>query len=223
MNKTFTSHGYEYEQLISGAIRQLNPEPFIYDATYCATYDTDAYRRGNEILQALRYGFATAVHDRSIYSITDIGYGNGAFMHFAKQHSRYVTGYDVTGIEVDGCATYKMQDHHRMASTMHEVDVITFFDCLEHIPDISFLSNLPCETLIVSLPYCHMRQQGQSWFDTMYKHRKPNEHVWHFDYTALVNTLKQYGWSLKSVSGIEDIVRKSEHGLQNILTCGFKR
>jgi len=44
---TFRSHGYLYEQDEYG-IHQINPDPFTYDANYCATYDTASYRTGND-------------------------------------------------------------------------------------------------------------------------------------------------------------------------------
>ena len=32
----------------------------------------------------------------------DVGYGNGAFIDYAKKHVPYVYGYDVTGVPLNG-------------------------------------------------------------------------------------------------------------------------
>lgn len=215
--------GTQYEITAEGAIRQLNPQPFNYDASYCATYDTEAYRRGNETLQALRLGFINGAFGGGLESIADIGYGNGAFLKFAKKQVPWVTGYDVTGVQVDGIITHQIQDHYKMCEQMMHHDVVTFFDCLEHIPDLGFLPALKCSMVVISLPNCHARAQGWEWFDNKYKHRKPNEHVWHFDPLSLTHTVKKYGYALKSISVFEDIVRKSEHGFNNILTAAFTK
>lgn len=221
--RKFTSHGFDYEIQISGAIKQLEPQPFTYDDKYCATYDTEAYSRGNAILQALRLGFAEAAHGCRISSIADIGYGNGAFLKFAKLARKILTGYDVTGVEVDGVNTYKISNHVDMAHSMLHHEVVTFFDCLEHIEDHNFLRILKCETLIVSLPFCHAEQYGVEWFSNGYIHRKPNEHIWHFSFAALVNHMNSFGWKVVAASDFEDIIRVSKHGDQNILTCAFKK
>lgn len=212
--RTFSSHGYDYVVDDFGVVNQLNPEPFVYDANYVSTYDTDAYRRGNEILQALRLGFVIASHGKIPASLQDNGYGNGAFMQYARQLIDPVFGRDVTGVEVPGCI---------IVSENRQASVYTFWDCLEHIEDISFIRHLPCETLCISLPWCHYTTMGQPWFDERYKHRKPNEHLRHFNPNSLEAVMAHYGWKKTAWSTHEDIVRKSTHGLPNILSMAFKR
>lgn len=210
----FISHGRHYETDKFGVIHQTDARPFTYDPKYVSTYDTEAYRRGSETLQALRLGFTIAAHGRPIRSLLDYGYGNGAFMKFAAQHIEYVCGFDLTGIKVEGCF---------IVDKLRPVEVVTFWDALEHVPDLSFLKNLAAETVVISLPYCHFHDQGQDWFDHNYKHRKPDEHLHHFNRQTLAKLMDAHGWRCVAISGHEDIVRKSEHGLQNILTMAFKR
>ena len=214
MTTRFFSHGYEYEIDQHGVINQINPQPYTYDESYTLTYDTESYKRQSDILQALRLGFVIASHGYHPQSILDYGYGNGAFMKFASQHTIKVYGYDVTGRQIEGC---------EIVEKIKPVDVITFWDCLEHIHDLSFVKTLPCHTLVISLPYCHYFTAGKEWFDDQYKHRKPNEHVHHFDRNSLQRCMQHYGWTAIAVSTHEDIVRKSTHGLPNILTMAFKR
>jgi hypothetical protein len=211
---TFTSHGRHYEIDRFGVIVQTDPRPYTYDAAYSSTYDTEAYRRESEKLQALRLGFVIGACGGVPDSLLDVGYGNGAFMLFAKQVIPDVMGSDITGVDVPGC---------KIVDGMPPADAITFWDVLEHFPNVDFLADLPHEVLCVSLPYCHFHTEGPEWFAEKYKHRKPDEHIRHFDDQSLVSMMRHYGWQVTAISSHEDIVRKSTHGLQNILTMAFKR
>lgn len=210
----FESHGRKYEVDRFGVITQTDHKPFIYDEKYAGIYDTDSYQRESEKLQAMRLGFVVASHGRRVNSLLDIGYGNGAFMKFAKQRVPYVYGHDVTGVFVDNC--YIMPE-------IVKADVLTAWDVLEHFSDLSFLKDIPCETICCSLPYCHMITEGKDWFDSNYPHRKPDEHIRHFNEFSLSAMMESYGWKTVAVGDQEDIVRKSKHGLQNILSMAFKR
>lgn len=212
----FSSHGRKYELTETGAIHQLDAKPFVYDAKYSSTYDTPEYTKQSDKLMAMRLGFVMAAHGNRVNSLLDFGYGNGAFMKAAAESIRTVEGFDVTGVKVDGFRTFTDHPTHRC------YDVMTFWDALEHLPDFNLLHQLCTGTLVISLPYCHARKEGLDWFSENYKHRKPDEHLWHFDEVALEHTLKQYGWKPVAVSTFEDTVRKSEHGLPNILTMAFR-
>lgn len=210
----FTSHTRQYEIDRHGVVVQTDHRPFVYDAKYSAIYDKAHYKRQSELLQALRLGFVLGCHGKPILSLLDCGYGNGAFIDFAKQHVKYVYGHDVTGVPLDGA--YVMPE-------LVKASVYCFWDVLEHFPDLSFVQDLPCETICLSLPYCHLVTEGKAWFDEKYPHRKPDEHIRHFNEFSLGNLMASYGWKVVAVSGHEDIVRKSAHGLQNILSMAFKR
>jgi len=210
----FTAKGRHYEIDNLGVINQTDHHPYKYNDDYAAIYDRPEYTRQSEILQAMRLGFACAAHSKEIISLSDCGYGNGAFIKFAKQYIRYVYGFDVTGVPVDGCY---------IVPELVKSDVLCFWDTLEHIPDLSFLKDLPHETICISLPYCHLITEGKEWFANEYKHFKPDEHVHHFTPHSLANLMNFYGWKETARSGHEDIVRKSTHGLQNILSMAFKR
>lgn len=209
-----TSDGAEYAMLDTGAIKQTNPQPFTYDAAYSAIYDSPERVALSNQLQGLRFVFAATAHGRRINSITDVGYGNGAFMQYVQPLIPLVNGLDITDVPVpSGC---------RKIDTYIPCDVITFHDCLEHFDDISFVEDLPCETLVVSLPYCHIHSRGRHWFEHDYFHRKPNEHIWHFSGACLDITMRQMGWLRVAVSNHEDIVRKRDEEW-NILSMAFKR
>jgi hypothetical protein len=206
--------GREYTIDQYGVITQTDHRPYKYDAKYSAIYDSPAYTAGNDKLMAYRLGFVLGVHGKPIRSLLDIGYGNAAFINSVKGHIPYVYGHDITGVPLDGA--YAMPE-------LIKADVHCMWDVLEHFPDCSFLATLPCETLCISLPYCHYHTEGKEWFETQYPHAKPDEHIRHFNEWSLRAFMQSYGWRMVAVSDHEDIVRKSKHGLRNILSAGFKR
>lgn len=215
---TFISHGRQYEIDEVGAIHQTDGKPFVYNGKYVSTYETPAYTAQSNILQALRLGFVLGAHGMVPDNIVDFGYGNGAFMKFAAQLIPDVYGYDVTDIEIPGCTILEKLE------LPGGIDVVTFWDALEHVPDLSFLGTLWATTLVISLPYCHFpSSEQQGWFDQAYIHRKPDEHLHHFNAHSLAKTMQKYWWEDVAWSYHEDIVRTSKHGRENILTGAFKR
>jgi len=214
--ETFTSHGHTYEIEESGAVHQTDAQPFIYDKKYTETYNTPEYLRESELLQVLRYAYCTLAFRGRITSLLDVGYGAGQFMRFARKYTPLVYGYDVTGVQVEDCKILDFMDA--------AVDVVTFWDVWEHMEDHSFARDLKCNTLVISLPYCHIHTEGVEWFSNGYKHRKKNEHVYHHNPQSLENELRSLGWNLLNMPDyFEDVVRKSTHGLQNIHSAAFKR
>lgn len=210
----FTAKGRKYEVQPTGVIFQTDHRPFEYDPNYSAIYDEEKYKRGSDLLQALRLGFALGAHGKPINSLMDVGYGNAAFINFIKEHVPFVYGYDITGVPLDGA--YLMPE-------LVKADVYTFHDVLEHFPDCSFLKDLQTETICISLPYCHFHTEGLRWFEFGYHHRKPDEHIRHFNPWSLANFMKQYGWHSVAESDHENYIRKGLNGLQNILSMAFKR
>lgn len=207
-----------------GVIKQLYPEKFTYDASYCSTYDKPQYRQASMALQRLRLGFVEATFQGKAESLIDCGYGNGAFLSHVVDTASFdlVYGYDVSNVPVPhGC------EKINTLNVDEGVDIITFWDCLEHFPDLSFLEHLNAQMLVVSLPWCHFRKghagigvTSEEWF-TSWHHRKPNEHLFHFDKQSLIATLDFYGWKCVATTNIEDIVRKPKDDLKNILTAAF--
>ncbi len=221
---TFTSlDGNRYDVDDTGAVHHVNPQRFVYDETYVSIYDTPAYQRGNDILQALRFGFCCGAHGEPIQSILDYGYGNGAFLRSldSSRFERY--GVDITGTKLEGVDTMVSLEEMKGMP----VDVMTFWDSIEHVQDWDFVRFLCAQTLVISLPFCHydVTGLGQAWFDTKYPHRKPNEHLHHHNDVSLALTMHRLGWRRVGLSNHEDMVRKSryENHLPNILSMAFKR
>jgi hypothetical protein len=204
-----TPDGYTYFIDELGIIHQEDPQPFTYDAAYCSTYDTPEYRRESDKLMAMRYAFMIACHGKRPDSVLDFGCGNGAFVDFCNQQTSAI-GYDIA--PGPGKIDYLVP-----------ADVITFWDALEHVPDLdATLAVLECETICVSLPCCHYHTLGMEWFDT-WKHRKPNEHLHHFNCPQLERLLWNHGYKCVAFCNIEDLVRKPVDKYTNIITMGFRR
>lgn len=195
-------------------IHQLNPEPFAYDKKYISTYSTPKYTSKAKLLQNRRFSFAVGIHGRPINSLIDVGFGDGAFMKLAKEQIKIVGGIDITSLAVPSGCYY--------TNRFEQVDVVTFHDSLEHIPDLMFMREIPAETIIISLPYCHFKTRGIEWFCNEYYHRKKNEHLHHFDQFSLGKFMDNMGWYCVSISNHEDGIRKRDPEW-NILTMGFKR
>jgi len=56
-----------------------------------------------------------------------------------------------------------------------------------------------------------------------WKHRRPDEHLWHFNEKSIETFFNEMGYDMVSHSNIEDIVRKTNEVYPNILTCIFKK
>ena len=210
----FTAKGRKYEIDKFGVIQQTDHRPFVYDPQYSAIYDEPQYKQNSDLLQAMRLGFAQGAHGKKINSLMDVGYGNAAFINFAKKYVPFVYGYDITGVPLDGA--YLMPE-------LIKADVYTLHDVLEHYPDCGFVKDIQADTLCISLPFCHFHTEGMEWLESSYPHLKPDEHIRHFSPWSLRAFMSQYGWEAVTESAHEDIVRKSKHGLQNIISMAFKR
>ena len=144
-------------------------------------------------------------------SILDVGYGNGDFLRSAKTMISSCYGHDVSG--------YDLPDGVKFVTdiTKDKYDVICFFDVLEHFEDINFISKLNCQYIYISLPWCHYH--SDEWF-LNWKHRRQDEHLYHFNLESLTNFFTEMGYELLCYSNIEDSIRKSND--KNILTAIFK-
>ena len=105
---------------------------------------------------------------------------------------------------------------------MTKYDVVTFFDSLEHCEDIEFIKDLNTKYILISVPWCHWKEEGDEWFMN-WKHRKPNEHLYHFDESSLLKFMKRMGYLSVDLGNYEDVIRKPVDHRKNILTGLFKK
>jgi hypothetical protein len=147
----------------------------------------------------------------------DFGCGNGAFL----KELGYGYGYDVADHVINGIVKLPF-------SRIPQIKwySVSFWDALEHVPaPRETLAAINAQYVFISLPWCHYRETGGLWFQDTYRHRKPNEHLHHFDDAALMAFMASCGYDCIGIYNIEDRVRKSTYGqgMPNILTGIFTR
>ncbi len=202
-----------YIQDKNGVIKQQNVIKVEYDKNYI----TNSYIKYGELsnyISYLRYGYLIASINMIPQSLLDFGYGSGAFLNVCKKTIPFCYGYDIGKYDIpEGCN--RIDD----IFSIH-FDVISFFDSLEHVEDIYFLNKIDCDYIIISVPECHYF--SDEWFKS-WKHRRENEHIWHFSREALVKFMKDQNYEVMNLFNIEDIIRKSINKYGNILTGIFKK
>lgn len=203
-----------YDLNIDGLGYQIKAKPYTYDTKYVEDrYDT--YGDLNISMSNLRLGFVVGSLGFIPKSILDIGYGNGAFLKECVKIISNCYGYDISGYPIpEGC---KFSENWKTKS----VDVITFFDSLEHFEDPYFIAGLNTQYIVISVPLCHSIH-NDDWFDN-WKHRRPNEHRWFFNIDSMKNFAWRTGFEVIASSNIEDVIRKSPNSSPNILTVTLKR
>ena len=195
-----------------GVVHQIDHNPYTYNKEYVTHYNE--YNDLTRKMGFLRIGYLTGAIG-PVNSILDVGYGNGAFLEAASTLAKTVGGYDVFDNPClpDGCTTVT-------DITSDTWDVITFFDSLEHFESLDFIKDLKCNYIVISAPWCHY-PDDDTWF-TNWKHRKPDEHLHHFNDLSLEALMNYYGYSKVCSSNIEDAIRTPTESTPNILTAIFK-
>lgn len=202
-----------YAKNQDGIIYQVDKTHIAYDKEYVNT----RYVKYGELptyMGYLRLGNIIGSIGKVPDSILDVGYGDGSFLKVCSSIIPECYGYDIS--------TYPIPEKCHQVDNISEdfYDVITFFDSLEHFEDIEFVKDLKCNFICISVPYCSYKDD--KWFKN-WKHRRPNEHLWHFDQYSLTNFMMRMGYNIVSGSNIEDTIRKNQDEKYNILTCVFKK
>ena len=203
-----------YERDRNGVVRQISVEPIVYDDDYTRS----RYASGAPVAEmaALRFGYLVGLLGRAPRSVLDVGYGAGDFLKFAAKRVQHVYGFDAPpAFPIDDSRVQVVNDIYAI-----EVEVACFFDSLEHFVDPYEIRNLRTSYVYISVPWCHYPHDD--WFD-VWKHRRPNEHLWHFDLESLTSFMDDCGFEIVAHSDVEDIIRTPSSDLPNILTALFKR
>ncbi len=217
-----TADGVEY-LIDEFGIHQVNVSSFSYDENYInkAYFQSgDLFSFNKELLNTIRVNYI-ANYCKSMNKILEVGYGGGDFLKAfrTKYPSSILYGYDIITLPAPE-GVISLTSEKEIFST--DVDVVCMFDVYEHISDLSFVSKLNTKYLVLSLPYCHYRNLGLDWFSD-WKHRKPNEHIHHFDDITIQRNLERFGYKKIDLRVIEDIIRKPIDSNPNILSCIFEK
>lgn len=198
-----------------GVVHQcLITEPVIYNKEYI---DSRYHKYPEKCVNMsfLRLGYIVGSIGHIPNSILDVGYGSGDFLNVCKTIIPNCFGNDITDV--------KLPQNISFVDNILEkrVEVITFFDVLEHFENIDFVKKLMCDFLCISVPWCRFPNDDE-WFKN-WKHRRPNEHLHHFNEISLVKFLRDRGYEPINLTNLEDSIRKDSNLSPNILTGIFKK
>jgi hypothetical protein len=211
-----------YEMIEPGHWFQSKPtgEIMKYDTRYI-----EYYTKMSDTMSKLRFNLLDSYLPLNGFnSICDFGYGDGNFLKCVKKQNKdflpeiKLYGHDISNYPLPEGITF-IKDIKDI-----DVDVTTFFDSIEHIPERNIhelLGSIKTKYIMISLPWMHERM-GAEWFRT-WKHRKENEHFHHFDSHGLITLVHKAGFTPIHLCNHEDEIRKSVSYLPNILTIIAKR
>lgn len=204
----------KYITLDNGVIKQVDYNKINYNSKYNEKYNQ--YGEKGIALSNLRLGVLLGTLGYIPNRILDVGYGNCDFLKAAKNIIKECHGADISEYPVPG-GCVKVDSLYT-----HTYDVVCFFDSLEHFDDIYEIKNLKTDYVFISVPWCH--NISEEWFANWY-HRRPNEHLWHFNLESLTKFFKELGYTRIYTSNFEDAIRKNAAvaPLNNILSCMFKK
>lgn len=152
----------------------------------------------------------TALTEKHCKTLLDIGIGSGEFI---RSSSLKVFGFDINPCGIDWLEERSLFVDPYME--FPEVDGVTFWDSLEHIPEPhTLLSIVPVGVFIfVSLPIF----TDLTWIRKS-KHYKPNEHYYYFTSSGIISWLTDCGFQFIEMSDVE-----TKAGRQDILTFVFQK
>jgi len=141
--------------------------------------------------------------------ILDFGIGNGEFIK-RKPKSSILFGYD---IDEDSVCWLKAQNLWLNFWTHVIPRVVTFWDSLEHLDEIDAVIERCPQFIICSLPVFESREEVLES-----KHFKPNEHVWYFSVSGLMDFMEERGFECLMTEDLEQLI-----GREGIQTFVFER
>jgi ADP-L-glycero-D-manno-heptose 6-epimerase len=206
-----------YKRSEHGVIEFVPGTSISYDNAYIDSYKKLPLSSEMSFLRLGALITALKVNGKKLENVLDVGYGDGSFLRAALKTGALCSGTDISGCGVPLGAKQvscdKWQDE--------PFQVITFFDSLEHFPKIDFVENLNCEFVFISLPNCYYTDK--TWFEN-WKHRKPGEHIWHFNEYTLELFFNRMGFvSVSPCLLHEDIIRKNPEQVEPNILCRLFR
>jgi len=213
---------YQFDE-DSGALRQKNlTVEAVYDEEYVRSrYDT--YLTTDAISRLRANIVEVFCPTYQLPGVLDFGCGNGSFLEEMSSRGWAAWGMDVSG--------YKFWERPysilKASNSSIPVDVVTFFDSLEHLPrPQAILKNLNCRYVVISLPWLPTDGMNIEEFVESFmawKHRRYGEHLWHFNPATLSKMMENVGFYCVHVGNFEDRIRKGDGTRPNILTAIFEK
>jgi len=201
-----------YEQLPNGVIRQKEYSIIEYNPEYIQTRYLN-YPEKCVQMAHLRLGYLIGSIGHIPDSVLDVGYGSGEFIGVCSEIVPNCYGFDITTLPPPKNVTQVNDIYDKY------YEVVTFFDVLEHFENIYDIKRLRCKYISISLPWCHYF--SDDWFRD-WKHRRPNEHLYHFNSDSLIAFFQEIGYVCINYNNIEDTIRKHKNE-PNVLSAVFER
>lgn len=187
------------------------------------------YFRANEILKK-----AIDLISCRPSTIVDVGCATGVFIKTAKMQMSTADN-EFIGIDVNPfCIAYcTKMGHKAFTPEMYEyfyknkeIDIMTFWDTLEHIQDPRKLLNKHKPKVIcISIPCLNGFYEAMPNKDIqLWKHYRPQEHLWNFTIETLTEFLNEIGYDISYLTYEESKFRVDKLlGGKNIMTIIAKK
>jgi hypothetical protein len=207
-----TFHGWAREGLVwlperGMGFLEVTEQP--YDAEYFEKYAGYAATEMGRAITESRLALVLRHINRGS-AVVDVGIGSGHFLEAAGELLPFLGGYDVNPAGIAWLnARGLFRDPRRVP-----VDVLTFWDVLEHIPDPATYLVRAREWVFCSLPI--VPGDGPPPLD--WKHLRRDEHVWYWTHDGFIAWMAEKGFDLEEFSYIE-----VQLGREDIGTFAFRR
>ncbi len=131
-------------------------------------------------------------------TLVDVGIGSGQFMNAAQ-----CLGYDINPVAVN----MLIERGRYFDPFSNTVQCASFWDSLEHIPNISELLANVTDYVFTSLPIFddiqHVRRS---------KHFRPDEHCWYFTHDGFCKFMNAHGFKVLTHDTVETILGREDIG-----------
>jgi hypothetical protein len=206
----------KYKSIPYGELSWCPNENIIYqtDMNCSVNYDQQYYEnyvkmKNTEIANKLNEG-RTKITEKYCKSILDIGIGSGEFINHCKIKAY---GYDINQVAVKW-----LKDENIFVDPyefMPDLDGISFWDAIEHIPNPSAI--LSCfkskQFVFISVPiFSDVLNVRKS------KHYKPNEHYYYFSSKGLIKFMEDSNFNILEIDDYE-----TRAGREDITTFVFQK
>jgi hypothetical protein len=202
-----------YESHEMGRDLRLCPHfPVVYqaDMTQSVSYDGNYFENyvklvGSPIANRLNDA-RTALTKKYCRTLVDIGIGSGEFI---QRSTLKVYGFDINPVAKKWLEERGLWCNPYEGDKLEEIDGVTFWDALEHIPNPTLLLNRIREGqyAFVSLPI--FREDFTDLLKS--KHFKPNEHYYYWTERGLKTYMQEQGFEFLEWN--DDEVRAGREGI----------